>query len=116
MRLQHDGSWRCHGRIINYETRVYCCNGSRTSERIGSFFFNRSLEVNKVMLILYEWLHRTARGQIAKKVGCSAKVVRSVLNGLQELLQEDLSLENDLRIGKISYFIKFTHILIITLI
>jgi hypothetical protein len=91
--------WRCHGVIINRVTGIRCCNGSRTTERTGSFFFNRSLEANKVLAILYEWISGVKRGQIAKRIGCSGQSVRVVLNSLQQILQEDLLLEEDLRIG-----------------
>lgn len=91
--------WRCNGVIIDRATGLRCCNGSRTTERTASFFFNRSLKANKVLAILYEWIFNVKRGQIAKRIGCSNKVVRTVLNSLQQVLQEDLSLENDLRIG-----------------
>ncbi|KAI9325030.1 hypothetical protein BD770DRAFT_405324 [Pilaira anomala] len=89
--------WRCNG--LKRPDGSKCCLGSRLAETSESFFYNRSLGPEVVLAVLYEWAHYTKRAQIAKKYKTSQRSVRSVLNGLQQILQEDLRLEEDLMIG-----------------
>lgn len=100
--------WRCSGIIINQATGEKCCLGSRRTERVGSFFYNRNLPVNVVLAILYEWLSHAKRDKIAKRLGVSKKAVRRVLNAFYQMIQEDLSLEDDLRIGNKTFILYVT--------
>lgn len=92
--------WRCNGKIVSRNPTVKCCKGSRVSETVDSYFYNRSLKDAKVLEILYQWLSTTNRGEIARIVGVNQQSVRKVLKSVVQVLQEDLSLETDLRIGK----------------
>lgn len=92
--------WRCNGKIINLVTKEKCCLGTSLSVRTDSFFANRRLQEQDVMLILWNWCHRVRKTTIAEMVGCSVKSVSAVLNDWYQMLQEDISL-NDCRIGGI---------------
>ncbi|CEG79693.1 hypothetical protein RMATCC62417_14128 [Rhizopus microsporus] len=89
--------WRCNG-ILNLRTGIRCCQGTMVSPRLNSFFTHRSLNPSTVLEILFYWLCRLRRMQIAKTVGVSPKAVTLVLNDWYQLLQEDLKKE-DVQIG-----------------
>jgi hypothetical protein len=93
----HGMMWRCSG-IVNPTTGVRCCQGTMVSPRLNSFFANRNLDPSVTLEILFFWLRRTRRTQIAETVGVSRNTVRLVLNDWYQLLQEDLQ-ERDMQIG-----------------
>ncbi|KAI8083937.1 hypothetical protein BDF21DRAFT_337793, partial [Thamnidium elegans] len=61
-------------------------------------FFNRNLAVNKVLYILFMWVKKAPQGYIVDTIGCFHQTVRKVINGIQQVIQEDLSMEDDLMI------------------
>jgi hypothetical protein len=94
---RHGMMWRCSG-LLNQVTGIRCCQGTMVSPRLNSFFTYRNLNPSTVLEILFYWLRRLRRTQIAETVGVSPKAVRLALNDWYQLLQEDLK-EEDVQIG-----------------
>ncbi|CAO3667797.1 unnamed protein product [Rhizopus stolonifer] len=83
MILEHQNDqpqWRCNGRVVNVITKEKCCLGTPLSVQTDSFFANRSLQEQDVMLILWNWCHRVRKITIAEMAGCSVKSVSGVLD------------------------------------
>jgi hypothetical protein len=59
------------------------------------------------MYILYKWINKHPQSSIVNTTKVSHKTVRKILNGIHQVIQEDLSMEDDLMIGKLYYFIYY---------
>lgn len=90
--------WRCNGRL-NMETGQRCCNGTMKAATTDSFFYNRSIGNKKILQILYFWLYRLRRGEIAEMLRLNPKTVAKILQDWFEVMHEDLSW-GDVKIGK----------------
>jgi uncharacterized protein YlzI (FlbEa/FlbD family) len=50
------------------------------------------------------WVKKAPQGYIIDTIGCAPQTVRKVINGIQQVIQEDLNLEDDLMIGRLLSF------------
>ena len=71
----------------------------RQSLRSGSFFAGRHLQVNEVLIDLWELLHRSSQGSIKSRLNTSRDTVRDLTRDFYLLIEADLRLE-DMQIGK----------------
>lgn len=90
---RHDMICCCNG-ILNQVTGIRYCQGTMVSPRLNSFFTHCSLNPSTVLEIVFSWLCRVRRTQVAEPVGVSRKTIRLVLNDWFQMLQEDLKEED----------------------
>lgn len=89
--------WRCNGRL-NPLTGLRCCNGRTVSHRADSFFSNRKVKVEDVLLVLYLWAVKSKRGQIETMTGLNRKTIAGIISDWYQMMQEDIR-STDCKIG-----------------
>lgn len=93
--------------VVNYKSRGLAwkcpyrkceCGHSRVSYLSGSFFGNRKIEINKVLLVLYFFLLRSPLDSIIKMSGLSKPTVIAIIMDILQVMEADLKVE-DVQVG-----------------
>ncbi|KAJ8657624.1 hypothetical protein O0I10_006689 [Lichtheimia ornata] len=90
MRLGRSGArglvWRCPLRN--------CCNRSQKTTRLDSFFYRLKAPLERVLMVIYLFMARTRMTQLEMMTGLNARTLRTIVQGLYYVMEQDLTTDD----------------------
>lgn len=86
-------AWRCNGVIVNPNTGERCCTGAMRNRILDTVFYKR-IGADLVLQILYLWLRKVRRTEIAGMAETSSRTVVKVFTAWYKIMQEDVCGDN----------------------